>query len=112
MNNNLASFKLATCKYVTIIKGRNNDGGGVALMIRDDLPMEEITLPIEFINDEIVGCKIQAGNQEYCFFSYYAVSEKINSDVNLLIQIHLGIIKKIAYIYNLNSLSLNNFYSF
>ena len=58
----LAADKLGINKFVKFtlfVKSRTDYGGGVALLIRNDVGAEKILLPCEFDEDEIVGVEIE-----------------------------------------------------
>ncbi len=67
--------------YYPIFKCRNSKGGGVALLVNENLNWEEIELPTQ-LKAEIIGIKIKTLNSEIAICSYYnSPKEKINKSV-------------------------------
>ena len=64
--NNISYIK----GYSMVFKCRNSFGGGAALLIRDNMPYEEIKIPDEF-TDEIVGIFVKLKFKRASIFTHY-----------------------------------------
>lgn len=56
--------------YHIVRKDRNSRGGGVAILVKNNLNFVNITYP-EFENSEILSIEIELSNQKFHFISYY-----------------------------------------
>ena len=69
-NENEANDKLRFDKYIPYFKFRTNKGGGVAILIHEDIESEEIKMP-EWCSAEIIGTKLKLKGRSLVIFSYY-----------------------------------------
>ena len=77
----LANSLLYLENYYPVFKCRNNESGGVLLLIKAGIEFSEIKIPIK-INREIVGANIKPQKITISIFSYYnAPQESISSDL-------------------------------
>lgn len=74
-NNYWANTLLDIDGYNTVYKCRNNNGGGVAILIRDGIEFSENQIADKF-NEEIVGINCKLNKINISFFSYYAAPNK------------------------------------
>ena len=75
--NNISYIK----GYSMVFKCVNSFGGGVALLIRDNIPYEEIKIPNEF-TDEIIGIFVKLKGRKVAIFTHYnPPSESLNKSL-------------------------------
>ena len=66
-----ANYSLDIDGYIPYYKVRNENGGGVAILVNEDLQHNLISLPDTFDHLEIIGTTIHLKNRKVSFFSYY-----------------------------------------
>ena len=62
--------------YFPFQKARNEHGGGVALLIRDNIVSEQINLPVSVQVEELIGVYIKLEGKYYAIFYYYNPPQK------------------------------------
>ena len=58
-------------KFYPTFKTRDSKGGGVAILIKEGIEFEEITIPPQFKDLEITGILIKINGKKTAIFAYY-----------------------------------------
>ena len=82
MNDTTLNLLYEIQSYFPFYKNRNDNSGGVALLIKDNLVSEKLNLPLSLKEEELVGAQLKIGGKLYNIFCFYNPPQKaINKQV-------------------------------
>ena len=71
MNDKTLNLLYEIQSYFPFHKIRNDNGGGEALLIKDNLVSEKLNLPLSLKEEELVGAELKIGGKLYNIFCFY-----------------------------------------